>query len=542
MKRIISFLLAGVLALSLAACSGNGGGSSVPPATDPDPSSQVSSGTSNEPTDISEQRFDGVTLELFFLIGTSNGPVDEMQWFKDLSEQTGITLDMETVSQRSDAVERINLMLQSSQTPDVLMNGPTDAQISSAAAAGKIVELTPLIDQYMPTWKEYFETDDYGRKVATMMDGKIWSLPKVAETGINLKMRDEWMINVKWLDELGLDMPTNTDEFYEVLKAFKDNAGKGSIPENVIPWAARFNPAGQDYTNGGFYELFNAFGAFSGQDFTSVDENGKIYFSATDTKMIAALEYLHKLYAEGLLQPEIFTDKQTDLDAKKFADPPVVGTFLHFANLDLEKENYDALPPMTSPQNDTPMYRSQENSKVARNYYTIFSTCENIEAALCLAETMGKSDWSMQGSYGMFGTALEKKDDGTYYAPSGVDPSVVSNNVPGVVVPLLVTEELTSKLEQEEDLRGDDVKKYYEEYCVSLDRLLPPVLMSDEDLQKVSQIKTDLLNHITQTYANWIVNGNVEAGFDQFVQECENLGLNTYIELYQKALDSFNAN
>ena len=70
-----------------------------------------------------------------------------------------------------------------------------------------------------------------------MMDGKIWSLPKVAETGINLKMRDEWMINVKWLDELGLDMPTNTDEFYEVLKAFKDNAGKGSIPENVIPWA-----------------------------------------------------------------------------------------------------------------------------------------------------------------------------------------------------------------------------------------------------------------------------------------------------------------
>ena len=87
----------------------------------------------------------------------------------------------------------------------------------------------------MPTWREYFKTDDYGRKVATMTDGKIWSLPKVCDSGMGLRMRDEWMINTKWLNELGLEIPTNTDEFYEVLKAFKDNAGKGSIPENVIP-------------------------------------------------------------------------------------------------------------------------------------------------------------------------------------------------------------------------------------------------------------------------------------------------------------------
>lgn len=142
---------------------------------------------------------------------------------------------METVSQRSDAVERINLMLQSSDTPDVIMNGMTDAQVSAAASSGRIVELTPLIEKYMPTWREYFKTDDYGRKVATMTDGKIWSLPKVCDSGMGLRMRDEWMINTKWLNELGLEIPTNTDEFYEVLKAFKDNAGKGSIPENVIP-------------------------------------------------------------------------------------------------------------------------------------------------------------------------------------------------------------------------------------------------------------------------------------------------------------------
>lgn len=309
----------------------------------------------------------------------------------------------------------------------------------------------------------------------------------------------------------------------------------------MIPWAARFNPAGQDYTNGGFYELYNAFGAFSGQDFLSVND-GKIYYSATDEKMIAALEYLHKLYAEGLIQPEIFTDKQTDLDAKKFADPPVVGTFLHFANLDFERVNYSPLPPMTSPQNDTPIYRSQENAKVARNYFTIFSNCENVEAALCLAETMGQPDWTMQASYGMFGTAIIKNDDGTFYAPSGVDAKVVSNAVPGVVVPLLVTSELASKLTYEQDLRGADVREFYDKYAVGIDRLLPPVMMSDSDLQTVSQIKTDLLNHIAQTFADWIANGGATEGFSTFVDQCKGLGLDTYLDTYQKALDAFNAN
>ncbi len=258
--------------------------------------------------------------------------------------------------------------------------------------------------------------------------------------------------------------------------------------------------------------------------------------------MIAALEYLHKLYAEGLIQPEIFTDKQTDLDAKKFADPPVVGTFLHFANLDFERVNYSPLPPMTSPQNDTPIYRSQENAKVARNYFTIFSNCENVEAALCLAETMGQPDWTMQASYGMFGTAIIKNDDGTFYAPSGVDAKVVSNAVPGVVVPLLVTSELASKLTYEQDLRGADVREFYDKYAVGIDRLLPPVMMSDSDLQTVSQIKTDLLNHIAQTFADWIANGGATEGFSTFVDQCKGLGLDTYLDTYQKALDAFNAN
>ena len=36
-------------------------------------------------------------------------------------------------------------------------------------------------------------------------------------------------INKKWLDELGLEVPTTTDELVEVLKAFRDGIQKEEL-------------------------------------------------------------------------------------------------------------------------------------------------------------------------------------------------------------------------------------------------------------------------------------------------------------------------
>ena len=47
------------------------------------------------------------------------------------------------------------------------------------------------------------------------------------------------------LDHLGLDMPTTTDEFVEVLRAFKDNDANGNgNPNDEIPLAFKFTDWG----------------------------------------------------------------------------------------------------------------------------------------------------------------------------------------------------------------------------------------------------------------------------------------------------------
>ena len=51
-------------------------------------------------------------------------------------------------------------------------------------------------------------------------------------------------INKKWLDELGLEVPTTTDELVEVLKAFRDKKPEGRT--DVIPMTFIINNGDQD--------------------------------------------------------------------------------------------------------------------------------------------------------------------------------------------------------------------------------------------------------------------------------------------------------
>ena len=189
-----------------------------------------------------------ITLKVFMTSGEFYGNANEMTYFKKLEELTNIHLEFEHVTQNSG--ERVNLLFASQDYPDIMFRGANDRHILNTAAAGDIIPLTELINKYAPNWKKFFEQYSYGKKVATMPDGEIWSLPIVRMEDSNAGIRDQWMINVKWLRELGLEMPKTTDDFYNVLKSFKENAGKGSIPLEVIPWMFMFNCK----SNGDHYE------------------------------------------------------------------------------------------------------------------------------------------------------------------------------------------------------------------------------------------------------------------------------------------------
>ena len=56
-------------------------------------------------------------------------------------------------------------------------------------------------------------------KMVTNPDGHIYTLP--GKKPLRPKGCDTPFINQKWLDNLGLEMPTTVDEWYEVLKPLR---------------------------------------------------------------------------------------------------------------------------------------------------------------------------------------------------------------------------------------------------------------------------------------------------------------------------------
>src|SRR5699024_6408412 len=95
-------------------------------------------------------------------------------------------------------------------------------------------------------------------------DGSIYSFPSITEPEfISKRMAAKPYINEKWLKELNMDMPETTDEFYEYLKAVKeqDHGNNEGTPysspdiNHLLSWLkGSFGIANRGYQNN-YYDM-----------------------------------------------------------------------------------------------------------------------------------------------------------------------------------------------------------------------------------------------------------------------------------------------
>ena len=481
-----------------------------------------------------------ITVTYIASVSTNFVEFSTMEYFKKLAELTNVYLEGEIVTQN--AGEKFTLMFASSEYPDISFAGCNDRQLRDAIDAGEIVALDELIDQYAPNWKALLEDPDYAyvKSAITWPDGHIYSLPFI-NNSYGTKIRDMWMISSQWLKELEMDMPTTTDEFYTYLKTLKEKAGTGTIPENVIPFACVWNA----YANGGVWEVFNAFGAFSGQNYIGVDvDSMKVYCSAVMPEMKAALDYLHKLYDEGLMSPDMFTDDYTAFNNKTIERPIIVGSYLRNRNVDESEQYYTALPPLSSPTNDTPIYRSN-NNQLSKNCFVMFSNCKNKEIVMQYIDTMLDPLWSAQCVLGMVGgPTLADNGDGTYTALAWPTDYTLQDYCPNNAVPVISFgpwEEKHVTTSPTVELAMRYINEVYADALCPVEALYPATIMwTDEDKQtRCSELQTDLMNLVDTTFSKAIVNGITDEQFDTFVKQMDQLGLQEWLDLLQEQLNIY---
>jgi len=541
MKKILSLILVLGMLLTMASCGGKsstpaaetGSTASGPEIADEDGVKMIDDNTYAEGDKIVKNP---ITLSLVVVSGSHVGNMADLTWVKKLQEDTNIKLDIRHIN-TGDTTEQRNLIFATQDFPDIMWGNATDQQIFDCAQAGTIYPLNDLIDKYAPNWKNYLEENPYVRRLITSTDGNIYSLPCVRDEDVQNAIRDQWLINKVWLDELGLDIPKTEDEFLEALRAFKKNAGKGSIPEGVIPYYFRYN-----YFIGSELDFYATYGVIVPGDrdtcFLSVGEDGKVQYNFTDKAIWKPVNMLHTFYKEGLIPGACFTDDWNEYLSKTRANPPFVGSFHSFHNP--YPDTYVAMPPFKVEGVEKPYIRQQLN-QVARNYFTIFKNNKYPEASIRLADVIADPERSLTGFYGSFGKYLEKTDNGYLQLPQEADEQM-KEDCPGNCLSLLIPKSVADKITYDGALKvRAQAVEMYKPYVVPIERLYPRLMIPQDVQTRYNELEVDINKLTKETFANWITKGGIEQGWDNYLKQLDALGLSEYLQIAQECLDDFNS-
>ena len=275
-----------------------------------------------------------------FMIDDSYTAEDHAIIYDMLEEQTNVHVDLILYPYQT-ALEKMSVALSTGNYPDVIggwLLGNKDI-LDLGVGQGTFLPLEELIEEYCPNISAVLEIPGV-RDSMTCPDGHIYSIPYVvSEPEATYKP----YINQIWLENVGMEMPTTPEELKDVLIAFRDNDANGNgDTEDEIPFSGDPNNLNLGMLAGWFG--IDGFGGGDYPFFTLVD--GKLVFAANTDAYRAFLEYFADLYAEGLVDPEIFTqDLETwkgkgkqDLYGVSIAYGP--GDFIDDYKKDTEPELY----------------------------------------------------------------------------------------------------------------------------------------------------------------------------------------------------------
>lgn len=219
---------------------------------------------------------------------------DDWAVFKEAEEKTGVHLHGTAVETISSSAQAFSTMLADKTLPDIIAYNGTD--LKKNGMRGALIPLEDLIEEYAPNIKKFFEECPEAKVAATASDGHIYYIPGTLAPIDQKNLPSEgFFIRQDWIDKLGLEQPKTVDEYYSVLKAFREGDPNGNGQKDEIPY---FDRAG---TLQDLYQLFGAKYSFY------INDSDEIAYGPTEESYKNAIKELAKWYSEDIIDKEIFT-------------------------------------------------------------------------------------------------------------------------------------------------------------------------------------------------------------------------------------------
>lgn len=517
---------------------------SITPAT-PSQSQTSSSaiGTSVVPSIFSFPLKDKVVLKVAASKYGPHGPFEEMGVVTDWETQTNVHVDWNAIPVEN-RNEKLQLMFASGDLPDIFFGLLSNSDTINYGAQGLILPLEDLIDKHMPNLRAIFEKRPQLKAALTASDGHIYSFPRVDETEAE-EVLNKAYINADWLKKLNLKMPTTTDEFYQVLKAFKEGDPNGNGKADEIPFTA-LGSWGPEYSFG-LYSMYHAFGVPDMPEHIAV-KDGKVVYAPTLQEYRDAMTYWNKLYKEGLADVELFTQSFAQMTAKGRSPEPIYGSFVSYLDTVTAGENkddmYEVLPPLKGPSGHQGWPRLA-GKMFSLNAAQITKANKHPELTAAWIDRFYEPEQSAINLWGAVGEVLSKDTQGMLKfnrAPAGMNWAEFRHrSTPGGVVPSAILKEHWNTViesPQEKKKVAEDIQAFLP--YLTRENFPFVFLFSKEEEQLLAKLRTAIETNVEQMTAKWITSSPPsDSEWNEYLDAMKRMGLDELLAVYQGAYDRY---
>lgn len=451
-----------------------------------------------------------------------------VEWIR---ENLNINLEVATYA---DYETKMNTLLAANQLPDLFAIW---GNVSDIIGTGSLLELSGLIDQYAPNIQEdYANIPELSRY---KVNGGIYTLAQIRRDD-NWEQGSVPCIRTDLLEEQNLEVPTTWEELYEVLdqlaRAYPDSIAYGARGDDRV----LFNYMSPIRGLGGDYGLYQ-------------DEEGIWHMGCLEDSYKEALQYIHKMYENGILDNEYLIvsadDWKSGLATGKYLfyyDNPV---FLDTLNKTLRETDPDAkLEPI--------MFLADENGKTVNyghsdHYYNVWgisADTENQEVLMKFVNWLYSEEGGVLMNYGVEGVHCDVVDGKPQFKPEIVeeylsrtgDPTYEAGSEIGIGDLFLAMSwysnyDAAFKATSAEAWTRENIHKVYEDHMdyVIQQPIEPPY--TTEESARITQINQSYMDY-SKTEINKFISG--ERSFeewDSFVEELIAKGAQERVDIANEA-------
>ncbi|MFI3115854.1 MAG: hypothetical protein R3Y12_06930 [Clostridia bacterium] len=399
--------------------------------------------------------------------------------------------------------------------------------------------------EYLPNYSAYLAENKDVIASTVSSDGKMYYIPIL----YNAPLTRVLFIRQDWLDNLGLEMPTTTEEYEQVLIAFRDDDPNGNGLNDEIPFFC-------DYWNEmiRLVTLWDA-RAYGSSDMTTritMNDDGEMYHTWMTDEFKTGIENISRWYDMGLIDREIFT--KGTASRKEYIPGDVGGstrdmiasTSSYHDTVDIDGFHFAVMaPPVTATGNQ---FEENGRANVGTNGWAISTSCpeEYVGALFTYMDYFWSEEGWIMSNFGI--------EDVDYTMQNGepIFTDAVLNNPDNKAVNTYLREDVGAQVNigYLQDFRYE-LQWTHETGVTGIDMYLaegyhevfrmPSLSFEGDDLTNKLSLTSEInafLDEKIQTFivSDWTL---IDGQWDSYITQLENMGVQDLVDIYTTAYANF---